>query len=78
MSHPGVYAAGGGAIVNVASTSGVAGNWNQGAYVASKHAVEGLTKAAAIEYALDPLKAGVYPFICKVHPVTMVGEITVK
>ncbi len=37
-----------------------------------------ITGVATIDYAVDPLKAGVYPFICKVHPVTMVGEITVK
>jgi NAD(P)-dependent dehydrogenase (short-subunit alcohol dehydrogenase family) len=41
---------GGGAIVNVASTSGVTGNWNQSAYVASKHALVGLTKSIALDY----------------------------
>lgn len=37
-----------------------------------------ITGPDTIDYALDPLTAGVYPFICKVHPVTMVGEIIVK
>lgn len=42
---------GGGAIVNCASIGGVVGAWNQAAYVASKHAVVGLTRAAGLEYA---------------------------
>ena len=41
---------GGGCIVNIASTSGLAGNTNQGAYVASKHGVVGLTKSIALDY----------------------------
>jgi len=48
---PHIVAAGGGAIINVASTSGIAGNWNQGAYVASKHAMVGLTRSIALDYA---------------------------
>ncbi len=41
---------GGGAIVNTASTVGILAQPNMAAYVASKHGVIGLTKAAAIEY----------------------------
>ena len=41
----------GGAIVNIASTSSVRPQHNQSAYTASKHAVIGLTKSAAIDYA---------------------------
>lgn len=37
-----------------------------------------ITGPATIDYPIDPLAAGVYPFICKVHPVTMVGEIIVQ
>ncbi|MEX1253293.1 MAG: glucose 1-dehydrogenase [Dehalococcoidia bacterium] len=42
---------GGGAIVNTASVVGLAAVRHQPAYVASKHGVIGLTKAAALEYA---------------------------
>jgi NAD(P)-dependent dehydrogenase (short-subunit alcohol dehydrogenase family) len=42
---------GGGAIVNTASVGGLVADPNMSAYVAMKHAVVGLTKAAAIEYA---------------------------
>jgi NAD(P)-dependent dehydrogenase (short-subunit alcohol dehydrogenase family) len=40
-----------GAIVNCASISGLVGVPNQSAYSASKHAVVGLTKSVALEYA---------------------------
>ncbi len=39
-----------GRIVNVASVGGIRGVMNQVAYVASKHAVSGMTKNAALEY----------------------------
>jgi len=39
----------GGAIVNLASTAGIKGTGGMSAYVASKHAVIGLTRCAAIE-----------------------------
>lgn len=46
---------GGGSIVNTASAAGLLGVPNMPAYAASKHAVVGLTKTAALEYA----KAGI-------------------
>ncbi len=42
---------GGGAIVNVGSIAGMTGLAGNPAYVASKHAVNGLTKNAAVDYA---------------------------
>ncbi|MGA4508003.1 SDR family NAD(P)-dependent oxidoreductase [Propionibacteriaceae bacterium G1746] len=41
----------GGCIVNIASTAGLSGAPGMGAYVAAKHAVIGLTRTAALDYA---------------------------
>jgi NAD(P)-dependent dehydrogenase (short-subunit alcohol dehydrogenase family) len=47
---------GGGAIVNTASVAGIVADPNMSAYVAAKHAVVGLTKAVAIEYAQQGIR----------------------
>ena len=47
---------GGGAIVNTASVAGLVGSPNMSAYVASKHAVMGLTKTAAAEVARQGIR----------------------
>ena len=47
---------GGGAIVNTASIAGLVGSPGLPAYVASKHGVNGLTKAAALEYAKEGIR----------------------
>jgi NAD(P)-dependent dehydrogenase (short-subunit alcohol dehydrogenase family) len=53
---PAIAASGGGAIVNVASGAASLGVPGAGAYVASKHAVAGLTRTAAIEYAAQGVR----------------------
>jgi NAD(P)-dependent dehydrogenase (short-subunit alcohol dehydrogenase family) len=49
-------ASAGGAIVNTASVAGVIADPNMAAYVAAKHAVVALTKAAGIEYAQQNIR----------------------
>ncbi|MDP5099934.1 MAG: SDR family NAD(P)-dependent oxidoreductase, partial [Nonlabens sp.] len=48
---PAIIKAGGGAIVNMSSVHGTVAAANSVAYTMSKHAVVGLTKTAAVEYA---------------------------
>ena len=53
MRHagPAIAARGGGAIVNTSSVAGLGGSAGMSAYVASKHAVIGLTRCGALELA---------------------------
>lgn len=53
MKHeiPAIIRSGGGSIVNTSSIAGHVGLPGMGVYIASKHAVEGLTKTAALEVA---------------------------
>jgi 3alpha(or 20beta)-hydroxysteroid dehydrogenase len=64
MKHaaPSMKRAGGGAIINISSTAGMMGYANISAYVASKWAVRGITKAAAMELGRDGIR------VVSVHP----------
>jgi NAD(P)-dependent dehydrogenase (short-subunit alcohol dehydrogenase family) len=53
---PAILAAGGGSIVNMASILGTHGWAGSSAYVASKHAMVGLTKTAALEYSAQGVR----------------------
>lgn len=59
---PAIKAAGGGVIVNNSSTAGLQGYGNLAAYVSSKWAVRGLTKAAALDLAADGIR------VLSLHP----------
>ncbi len=54
--QPVIAADGGGSIVNVSSVAGLGGARNLSVYSASKHAVIGLTRSAAIEFAADGVR----------------------
>jgi NAD(P)-dependent dehydrogenase (short-subunit alcohol dehydrogenase family) len=59
---PALLERGGGVIVNTSSISGLRGAPGLGPYAASKHAVAGLTKTVALEYAASGIR------VLSVHP----------
>jgi 3alpha(or 20beta)-hydroxysteroid dehydrogenase len=59
---PSMRRAGGGSIINISSTGGLTGYANVIAYVGSKWAVRGMTKAAAIELGPDNIRVN------SIHP----------
>ncbi len=66
-----MLAQGGGVILNVASMAGLGAARKLSAYAASKHAVLGLTRTAAVEYAQSNIRVNaVCPFYCVTPMVT--------
>jgi NAD(P)-dependent dehydrogenase (short-subunit alcohol dehydrogenase family) len=53
---PAMIRGGGGAVINTASVAGVIADPGMSPYVAAKHGVIGLTKAAAMDYARDGIR----------------------
>jgi NAD(P)-dependent dehydrogenase (short-subunit alcohol dehydrogenase family) len=53
---PELLKAGGGAVINTSSIAGHIGMAGVGVYIAAKHAVEGITKTAALEYAKQGIR----------------------
>lgn len=70
---PVMKAKGGGHIINVASIVGWAANWGFVAYVTSKHAMVGLTKAMANELAPDIHVNGICPGAIRTAMLESVG-----
>lgn len=76
---PAIISSGGGSIVNMASILGQAGTRNSPAYVAAKHGVVGLTKAAALDHAHQNIRINsIGPGYIKTPLLDSLDEATTK
>ena len=67
-SIPEMRKAGGGSIINISSTAGLVGSIRSSAYAASKGSVRLLTKATAVQYGKDNIRAN------SIHPAAEIAE----
>ncbi|WP_116198591.1 SDR family NAD(P)-dependent oxidoreductase [Amycolatopsis circi] len=67
--------AGGGALVNTASIYGRVASPGAASYIASKHAIEGLTKSLALEHAADRIRVNA---VCPGYVNTPMVELDIK
>lgn len=73
---PAILASGGGCVVNISSILGLVGWATAPAYVAAKHAVTGLTKAAAVEYGQQGIRVNsVHPGFIETPLLTKAGIV---
>ena len=70
-----MLAGGGGSIVNIASVAGLIGAPKAAAYTASKHAVVGITKSAAIDYAKRGIRVNA---ICPAYTDTAIVQSAIE
>jgi NAD(P)-dependent dehydrogenase (short-subunit alcohol dehydrogenase family) len=72
---PQMRSGGGGTILNVSSMAGLGAAPKAATYAAAKHAIVGLTKTAAFEYARDDIRVNaICPFFTMTDMLTEIGS----